>query len=125
MRKIFTAALLGMMFLVLANTLMVSAAENGIPIPYGENKTIWQLGTDPFTRFLGPYFFVILIGVFSGLIWIKTQSTGPALAFFVVVMGVLSASTTVSDFIPGDWAAVFMMFAILAAIPIFLKAFTK
>ena len=108
----------GAIFMKLAGAI-AAAVDDGIPIPHGENQTLWELITRPFTQHLGYFFYPILLGLVTGIIWIKTQSTGPAVAFFILGNAVLAA------FVPGDVAMYFALFTVFAAVAVFFKALTR
>lgn len=95
------------------------ATADNIPIPGGKNKNAWDLATDPFTRFFGDYFFAIMIGVVTGVIWLRTRDIGPPLAWFVF------SNAIVSILIPGDVAVFYMFCTILATVAIFVRALVK
>lgn len=98
----------------------LAASDNGIPIPFSdENKTLWEIATDPFTRHFGFFFYAILIGLVTGMIWMKTQSTGPALSFFIV------ANSVMTVLVPGDVAMFFVLCIVLAAVAVFFRALTR
>lgn len=94
-------------------------AADDLPIPNSENKTLWDLIVGPYTGLLGPFFFTIMIGLVTGLVWIKTQSFGPALSFFVVANGVFAA------FLPESASMYFTMCAILGVVALFYKFSTR
>ena len=108
----------GAIFMKLA-ALVAAAADDGIPIPNSDNQTIWELITRPFTQHIGYFFYPILIGLVAGMIWIKTQSTGPAVGFFIVANAVLSA------LVPGDVGMYFVLFTVLAVVAVFFRAVTR
>jgi len=99
--------------------IVFAAGDNGIPIPGGENKTVWQLGTDPFTRHIGFFFFTVIIGVVSYGIWVKSDSIGPALSFFVVAHAVFAVV------LPGEAMLYFGLFTVLGTVAIFMRALTR
>ena len=99
--------------------LVFAANDNGIPIPGGENKTIWQISTDPFTRHIGFFFFTVIIGVVSYAIWVKSDSVGPPLSFFVVAHAVFAVV------LPGEAMLYFGLFAVLGTVAIFMRALTR
>lgn len=79
-----------------------------IKIPHGEDKTLWELATDPFTRVLGSVFHLWWIMMISGMIWWSTESLGPPLMWIIVVSTALAGLP-----IPGVGTAFFVLVAAL------------
>jgi len=106
--------LIGLAVLILLASVGVVGAEN-IEMPVsGENKSLWDLTTDPWTRYMGNLFYGVVVALAAGLVWIKAGS-GPALSFFLVANAVLAG------IMPGQAGSLFALFAALAFVAIVMK----
>ena len=110
-------AVLGLLLVLL--TLPALARADNIYIPGGDNKSVWDLVTDPFTRFFDDYFYAIMIGVVTGVIWMRTDNLGPTLAFFVF------ANAICSVIIPGDVSIFYLFCTLLATVAMFVRALVR
>ena len=115
MIALILAAILGVVTLGFAQ---VGRADN-IYIPGGENKSMWDLATDPFTRYFSDYFYAIMIGVVTGVIWMRTDNLGPTLAFFVF------ANAICAVIIPGDVSIFYLFCTLLATVAMFIRALVR
>lgn len=91
-------------------------AEN-LQVPFGENKSLWDLVTDPWTQYLGDLFYAVLVALVAGVVWIKA-GVGPALAFFTLANAVLAL------LLPGQSAPLFAIMAAIAFAGLVLRAVT-
>lgn len=106
--------------IALANLPKTQASDNlpsenatEIQIPKGESKTLWELATDPYTRYLGGVFHMMWIMIIAGLIWFKSQTLGLPLLWITI-----SSSTLAGLALPGVSRVFFVLvaaFAITAA----------
>ena len=110
--------LMASIIVIVLATASVARADN-IYIPGGENKSAWDLVTDPFTRFFDDYFYAIMIGVVTGVIWMRTDNLGPTLAFFVF------ANAICSVIIPGDVSIFYLFCTLLATVALFVRALVR
>lgn len=77
-------------------------------LPSGENKTTWDLMFDPFTRYMGDFFYLTIIMMVALLIYSRTDSLGPTLVWISVVSAVFGATSLTTG-----WGSI--LFAIIAA----------
>jgi hypothetical protein len=103
---------IGLLSLVtLANLPKAIADDNAatIKIPNGEEKTLWDLGTDPFTRYIGGVFHLIWIMSIAGLAWMRSDSLGLPLIWITVASAALAGLP-----IPGAGTVFFALVAVFA-----------
>lgn len=95
------------------------AADNGITIPFSDdNKTLWELATDPFTRHIGGFFYVSIIMTVTAIIWMKTQSTVNAVTFLIISCAVMGA------LLPGDVFILFTIVTVVVVAVVFMRVLT-
>lgn len=99
---------------MLSQILAKMLADN-IQIPGGDNMSLWDLMFNPYENILGGFFWVAMIGLGAFLIWIKTESPGPPLIFFIV------ANASIGSLTGGDAAGLFWIFAVIGIVAIFFK----
>lgn len=97
--------------LTLANLPKTRADDNTdtIKIPHGEEKSLWDLGTDPYTRYLGGFFHLTWIMTIAGLAWIKSDTLGVPLLWIIISSAALSGLP-----IPGTGTVFFALVAVVA-----------
>lgn len=96
------------MFLSMTIINIPTATAENIPIPHGEDKSLWDLATDPYTRYIGGLFHLTWIMTIAGLIWVQSDSLGLPLIWIIITSASMSALS-----IPG---AGDVFFALVAAL---------
>lgn len=85
--------LIGLISLItLANVPKVIANDDStdITIPGGENKSLWELTTDPYTRYIGSFFHLIWIMSIAGVAWMKSDDVGMPLLWIIISSAALA-----------------------------------
>lgn len=101
--------LVGFLALItLASLPKTVATDNAskIKIPGGEEKSLWDLAVDPYTRYLGGFFHLLWIMTVAGLAWMKTDSIGMPLLWIII-----SSSGLAGLPIPGTGTVFFVLVA--------------
>jgi len=82
---------------------------NTITVPEGEEKNLWELVTDPFTRYLHGAFHLVWIMTIAGMIWFNSENLGMALLW------VITASIGLAGLpLPGTGTVFFVIVAVFA-----------
>ncbi len=97
---------------------MWKLVTENIQIPGGENMSLWDLMFGPYEDSLPirEFFWVGAILLVAGLMWVKTESVGMPIIFFII------ANATLGQFTQGSGAVIFWICMVLGILAIFFRA---